>query len=174
MAKPWHRFTIRGLMIAVAVIAGSLALVVNHSEFFQLLIIVGIPLAGLIGLLLRVPRDRPGWRLGVQAAMLGWLIIAAGWLWARSVIWWFQHHEGLGAGVLLSSAHNYYEFLGLIAPMGVTAFCLAAHVLGLARACVRRGESQFVGCLFVFGYGAVLAIAYLLLFAALQIEYFFE
>jgi len=154
-------------MIAVAVIAGSLAVVLNHEEFLPLLIIVGIPLGGLIGLLRRVPPDQPGWRVGVQAAMLGWLIIAGGWLWARSVIWWFQHREGLRAVGVLSSAHK-YDFWGLTVPMGVTAFCLVGHVLGLARFRLRR--RQFVGCLFVFGYGAVLAIGYMLLFAALELE----
>jgi hypothetical protein len=156
-------------MIAVAVIAGSLAVVLNHTECLPLLIIVGIPLGGLIGLLRRVPPDRPGWRLGVQAVMLGWLIIAGGWLWARSVVWWLQHREGLPS-LGVSSLLDKYDFWWLRVPLGVTAFCLVAHVLGLARFCLRR--RHFVGCLFVFGYGTVLAVACMLLFVALELEVF--
>src|ERR1700722_8785418 len=87
------RFTIRSQMIAVAVIAGLLALLTAWTEFLPVLIVVGIPLAGSAGLLARVPPHRPRWRFLILTLMLGWIILGCGWLWARSAIWVFQRQE---------------------------------------------------------------------------------
>ena len=53
------RFTIRSLMIAVAPIAGMLAVLTRWKEFLPVLIVVEIPLVSLTGLLARVPHDGP-------------------------------------------------------------------------------------------------------------------
>jgi hypothetical protein len=167
MAIGRRQFTIRGLMIAVAVIAGTLGLALNQAELVPLLIIVGIPLGGLIGLPRRVPTDRPGWRIGVRAAMLGWVILAGGALWGQSLVWWFKHQEKLRGIGAFSYAHR-RDFWCLNVPLAATAFCLVAHVLGLARFC--RGRHQYVGCLFVTGYATALAVAFVLIIIVLELQ----
>ncbi len=75
------RFSIRSLMIAVAVIAGLLALLTAWTEFLPVLIVVGIPMVGSAGLLACVPPHRPRWRFLILTQMLGWIILGCGWLW---------------------------------------------------------------------------------------------
>ena len=95
------RFTIRSLMIAVAVIAGLLALLTAWTEFLPVLIVVGIPMASSAGLLARVPPHRPRWRFLILTLMLGWIILGCGWLWARSAIWVLEEGEGRGTSLTL-------------------------------------------------------------------------
>ncbi len=154
-------------MIAVAVIAVSLAVALNHWELLPLFVIAGIPVGGLIGLLRRVPPDRLGWRIGVRAAMLGWLMLGGGWLWAQSLVWWFKQQQKLHGVAARLYAHD-NEFWWLNVPLFVTAFFLIAHALGLARFC--WGRRQSVGCLFAFGYATALAVAYLLMVVSLEIQ----
>ncbi len=163
------RFTIRSLMIAVAAIAGLLAVFTRWAEILPVLIVVGIPLAGLIGLLGGVPPQRPTWRLAILAVMLGWIILGCGWLWARSAIWIFQRQAGsvLPAG---GAGAGYYEFWGLEIPMMVTGIGLVVDVLVLAIACVRRGLFGLV--LLVVGDAFALALGWFLLFILLEFEAF--
>lgn len=167
MGNQRPRFTIRGLMIAIAVVAISLAMALEHWELLPLVIIAGIPVGGLIGLHRKVPSDRPGWKLGVRAAILGWLILGAGWLWGQTFVWWFKQQEKLHGVVSLPSAHH-DGMWWLHVPLGTTAFFLIAHTLGLARFC--RGRGQAVGCWFAFGYASALAIAYLLMVVSLIVQ----
>jgi hypothetical protein len=167
MAPARRQFTIRGLMIAVAVIAVSLAVALNHWELLPLLLIAGIPVGGLIGLLRRVPRDRPGWRIGVRAAMLGWLMLGGGWFWAQLFVWWFKEQaklHGVGARSYVYDNRSWW----LNVPLFLTAFFLIAHALGLARLC--WGRRQGIGCLYAFAYAMALAVAYLLMAATLEIQ----
>jgi hypothetical protein len=167
MLRRRRQFTIRGLMIGIALTAGLLGLALNHSELLPPVIVVGIPLAGLIGLLRRVPTDRPGWRLGVHAAMLGWLILGAGWLCAQLLVWWCkQQANQRGTSMSTMTYNGVSVWLNLL--LFATAFCLIAHALGLARFCRDRRES--VGCMFALGYATALALAYLLMVVTLGIQ----
>jgi hypothetical protein len=162
-----RRLTIRSVMIGVAVIAVMLAAALKAWELLPLLVIAGIPIGGLIGLLREVPANRPGWRIGVRAAMLGWLILGAGWMWCQSLVWWFNEQRKLhGVTARLYVYDNKFWWLRI--PLGATAFLLIAHPLGLARFC--WGRRQAAGCLFAFGYGIVLTISYLLMVVSLVIQ----
>jgi len=169
MSRSRLRFTIRGLMIAVAVVAGILALLTTWRELLPVLILVGIPLSCLSGLLAQVPPQRPGWRFGILAAMLGLVILGGGWLWARSVISFFQRQEeSVALGALSRAAH--YRTLGLTIPSSVTAIGLAWNVLGLALLCAHR--RRFDLWLLVVAYAMALAFAWICLFAGLDFEAF--
>src|SRR5207248_10064868 len=106
----------------------------SDFELLPVLVLVGIPLAVLSGLLAQVPPHRPAWRFGILAVMLGLVILGGGWLWARSVIWFFQRQEGF---VALDGAGRgaLYRFFGLTIPSHLTAVCLVCDVLGLAIIC---------------------------------------
>ena len=86
---PQHRFnfTIRTLMITVVALGVLFAMLRDWRDFLPVFVLVVVPLAGLYGLRSRVPPDRPSWRFGVSAVMLGLIILGAGWLWARTLIW---------------------------------------------------------------------------------------
>ena len=163
------RFTIRTLMIAVLAVGGLLALLTVWVDLLPLLILVVIPLIGLSGLLARVPSQRPAWRFGISAVMLGLIILGGGWLWARSVIWYLQREQGFVA-IGTASRLADYHFWGLTIPSSVTAVCLTVDVLVLAVACVPRRRRSMI--LLVMAYALALAGAWVLLFADLELEAF--
>jgi hypothetical protein len=186
------RFTIRSLMIAVAVIAGLLALLTAWSEFLPVLIVVGIPMASSAGLLARVPPHRPRWRFLILTMMLGWIILGCGWLWARSAIWVFQQQEGT-VNLQRAARAAEYAFWGLGFPRMTTGLGLVVIVLVLAIDCARqglfspavRGRSMadykrriraFFGSfgvmLLVMGYAFALAFGWFLLFVMLSVGSF--
>ena len=169
MRRSRVRFTIRSLMIAVAAVAGLLAVFTTWSEFLPVLILVGIPLAGLSGLLAQVPPRRSSWRFGILAVMLGLVILGGGWLWARSAIWFFQWQAG---SVALDGASRgaHYRFWGLTIPMKMTAICLVWDVFGLSVVCAHR--RRFGILVLVVGYALALVFAYVILFAWLDFEAF--
>jgi hypothetical protein len=164
---PHIQFTIRSLMIAVALVAGLLATLLLCPDLLLLLIVVGIPLTGLSGLLARIPAHRPEWRRWIAAVMFGMIVLAVGWIWARGVIASFQRADGTYR--LGDSAD--IEFWGLIVPAAVTGISLIVYVLGLGITCALRGRLQLM--LPIVGYGLSLAAAWLCLFAALRIEFFY-
>jgi hypothetical protein len=163
------RFTIGNLMIAVALVAGLLALFTAWIELLPVAILVGIPLVSLSGLLARVPPHRPGWRFGILLVILGLVILGGGWFWARAALWIFQRQER--SFNLDGAAHaNYYGFWGLDVPMLVTAVGLVVDVLVLVIVCARRRRAGLV--LLVVGYAFALAFTWLSLFALLALEAF--
>jgi hypothetical protein len=153
------RFTIRSLMIAVAVIAGLLSVLTTWTEFLPVLILVGIPLVGLTGLLVRVPPQRPVWRLWIFTVMLGFVILGGGWLWARLAIGIFRWKTGSPR----LEGSGYYAKWGWGIPCMVTGICLIVHILVLAIACVDR--RRFGLFLLVVGYALAMALSWFLLFA---------
>jgi hypothetical protein len=188
------RFTIRSLMIAVAVIAGLLAVLTAWTEFLPVLIVVGIPMAGSAGLLARVPPHRPRWRFLFLTLMLGWIILGCGWLWSRSAIWVFQQQEG---SVSLKGAARAadYAFWGLGFPMMASGLGLVVIVLVLAIDCARQGLFSpalpggsmadykrriraffdlFGVVLLVMGYAFALAFGWFLLFVMLELLAFHD
>jgi hypothetical protein len=162
------KFTIRTLMIAVAALSGLLALLRDWLGLLPLYVVV-IPLAGLNGLRAQVPPQRPSWRFGILVVMLGFTILGVGWLWARSVIWYFQRQEGFDAIGSVSRA-GYYQLWGLTVPSGVTAVCLMVHVLYLAVVCVPRRRRSLLPL--VAAFALALAGAYVVHFADLEFEAF--
>jgi hypothetical protein len=163
------RFTIRSLMIGVALVAGLLAVLPFWREALMLALLIGVPLVGLRGLLAQVPRHRPTWRYGIATAMLGFVILGAGWLWAREVTWYFQRHEGFLA---LNSAHraHEHEFWCVDLPSTVTAVFLLLTVAALGAACVIRGRRDYLWI--VLGYALALTEVWFALFAYLEVEGF--
>jgi hypothetical protein len=156
------RFTIRSLMITVAVIAGVLAVLTEWTEFLPVFIVVGIPLVGLTGLLARVPSQRPAWRLWIFTVMLGFMILGGGWLWARFAIGYFQWKTG--SPTLQESA--YHQAWGLMIPSIVTATGLIVHGLVLVIACVDRRRTGLL--MLVVGYAFAMAMSWFLLFGLLN------
>ena len=84
-------------MLVVAATGVLSALLRDSRELLPVTVLVVIPLAGLVGLWTKVPPHRPSWRYGILAVMLGLVIRGMGWLWAGSVIWYFQRQEGFVA-----------------------------------------------------------------------------
>ena len=105
--------------------------------------------------------------LAVVVALL--VAFGGGWLWARSVIWFFQRQEG---SVALDGASRgaHYRFFGLTIPSNLTAVCLVWDVLGLAILCAHR--RRFDLWLLVVGYALALAFAWCFLFVSLDFEAF--
>jgi hypothetical protein len=163
------RFKIRSLMIAVGAVGGLLALLRDWSALVPVFVLVVMPLAGLTGLRNQVPAQRPSWRFGVSAVMLGLIILGAGWFWARSVVWYFQWKEGFEAigGAIRGEQ---YQFWGETIPSCVTGICLLAYILFLAVACTPRRRRVLLPV--VVAYALALAGAYVLLFAFLGLEAF--
>jgi hypothetical protein len=166
---PRVRFTIRTLMIAVLAVGGLLASLTVWADLLPLFILVVIPLTGLGGLIAQVPPQRPAWRLGISVAMLGLIILGGGWLWARSLIWYWQWEQGLVAIGAVSREANYH-FWGLTIPSRVTAICLMVVVLRLAVGCAPRRRRSLL--FLVAAYALALAGAWVLLFADLELEAF--
>ena len=166
------QFTIRNLRVAVAVAAGWLAVLLAGREILPGLVLLGLPLAGLFGLRARVPPQRPAWRFGILAVMLGPVILGGGWLWARCVIWSFQRETG---AIAIGSASRgaYYEFWGLTVPGAVTGMGLMAYVLWLAIRCMLpRRLGPFLLLPVVVAYAFVLAFGWFALFVPLAFEAF--
>jgi hypothetical protein len=156
-------------MIAVLIVACSLALLKKWPECLLVVVLLGIPLAGLSGLLGKVPPRRTSWRFGISAVMLGLIILGAGWFWGRSVLWFFERQEGLTA-VPGTSRSRHAELLGVTIPAIVTAFGLILNLLALADTCVTR--RRFGLLLLVAIYALMLTIAWCILFGVLNAEAF--
>jgi len=163
------QFTIRRLLSLVAIVAALLALLPLWREVLPIVIVVDIPITSLCGLLTEVPLERPSWRRCISAALLGVLILAGGWLWARLVIWHFQRLEGhvVIAGATL---RDDYPFWGLLIPSCVTGVCLVVYVSILACACIPRHRRDLLWL--VVGYAAYLSFAWSVLFGDLDLEAF--
>ena len=101
--------------------------------------------------------------------MLGLIILGVGWLSARSVIWSFQRHEGFDAIGGASRGRGYY-FWGMTVPSSVTGCCMLVDVLVLAVACTPRRRRGLL--VLVVPYALALAVAWVALFAFLEIEAF--
>ena len=155
-------------MIAVAVVAGLLAVLRFRRELLPVLIVVGIPMMGLYDLLAKVPRHRPAWRTWIAAAMLGYIILVAGWLWIRLAIGFFPRQQGSNA-IDGSGEEVIHQFWAFTLPGGVTAICLVVYMLGLAIACALRRPKLLP---LVMGYALALVVACTLLVATLAIEDF--
>jgi hypothetical protein len=154
-------------MIAVAIVAGLLAVFTAWIQLLPLVIFVGIPLAVLSGLVARVPPQQLSRRFWIQVVIVGWLILGIGWLWARAMLWFFQRQVGsqrLGSAFLA----GYYEFWGLKVPMMVTGICLVMNVLVLTIACASRRRAGLA--LLVAGNAYALAFVWSLLFISLHFE----
>ncbi len=166
-----HRtqFTIRSLMYLVAVVAGLLALVLLWRDLLPVVIAVIMPTACLSGLLGEMPQERREWRHWISAARLGLIVLGAGWLWARSVISYFQRQEGYVA-IGGASRGTHFEFWGLTLPSTATGICLVVYVSILVLACVPRRRRALLW--FVVAYAASLAVAWVFLFADLGFEAF--
>ena len=163
------KFTIRTLLITVMVLGVGFAVLRDWPVFLPIFVLVVIPLGGLTGLRAQVPPERPSWRFGISAVMLGLIILGVGWFWARSVIWYIQRQEGFEA-IGGASRGEAYQFWGLTFPRNVTASCLLAHVLGLAMACTPRRRRGLL--LIVAIYAVALSLSHFLLFAFLDFEAF--
>ena len=72
------QFTIKSLMIAVLIVACSLALFQKGPECVLVIVLLGIPLAGSSKLMGKVPPRRTSWRFGISAVMLGLIILGGG------------------------------------------------------------------------------------------------
>ena len=160
------QFTIRSVMIAVAVIAGLLAMLRLWREFLPILIVVGIPLTGLYKLLAKVPRNRPEWRTWITAAILGYVVLAAGWLWVRAAISFFQPEQG-SIAIDGSIGGADYEFWGLTPRARLTGICLAVYASGMAIVCAPRRRRKLLPL--VMGYALALAVLSSLLLACLAL-----
>ena len=154
-------------MIVVLIVAFSLALLTKWPECLLVVVLLGIPLAGLSRLLGKVPPRRTSWRIGISAVMLGLIILGAGWLWGRLVLWYFQRPERSG---VLAGPSRLPEFraLGVALPAVVSAFCLLLNVLALAETCVTR--RRFGLLMLVVIYAFMLAITWCILFGWLAHE----
>ena len=125
------QFSIRSLMIAVVVVACTLALLKKGPESLLVVLLLGTPLAVLSVVLARVPKRCSGQRFGISALMLGLIFLGAGWFSARSAIWVFQREAGTVA--LNSTIHaSSYRFFGVAMPAGATAFGLILNLIALA------------------------------------------
>ena len=116
-------------MITVMALGVVFALVRDWFDLWLVFVLVVIPLAGLTGLRAQVPPNRPSWRFGVSAVMLGLIILGVGWFWARSVTWYIQRQVGfqfIGGGPR-SGREN--EFWGLTVPFKVTGLCLLVYLV---------------------------------------------
>jgi hypothetical protein len=158
-------------MCLVAVVAGSLALLRIGLAMLPVVLAVLIPLIALSVLLQYVPGKRPSWRRGINAGRLGWLILGAGWLWARLIVSFFQKQEGL---VDISNARraDFYEFWGLTVPSVATGVCLIVYVIILAVSCISRRRPTLLWL--VGGYAVLLLISWFIVFVELVIEAFLD
>ena len=161
------QFTIRSLMIAVLIVACSLALLKKWPECLLVVVLLGIPLAGLSKLLGKVPPRRTSWRFGISAVMLGLIILGAGWFCGRLVLWFFQRQEGSRVLQGLSRTPD-YRFLGVALPAVVTAFGLILNLVVLADTCITRRRFDLL--LLVGVYALMLTIAWCILFGWLAHE----
>jgi hypothetical protein len=145
------------------------AMLRDWRVFLPIFVLVVIPLAGLFGLLAQVPPERPSWRFGISAVMLGLIILGVGWFWARSVIWYIQRQERFEA-IGNASRGEDYQFWGLTVPRNVTAGCFLAYLLGLASACTSRRRRGLL--LIVAAYAVALSLYHFLIFSFLYFEAF--
>ncbi len=141
----------------------------DWRDFLPVSVLVLVPLAGLYGLRSQVPPQRPTWRFGVSAVMLGLIILGASWFWARSLVWYAQRLERFEAiGNATRGAD--YQFWGLTLPRNVTGICLLVYIVLLAIACTPRRRRGLL--LVVILYALALAGAHFLLFIDLDLEAF--
>ncbi len=161
------QFTIRSLMIAVLIVACTLAMLKKWPESLLVVVLLGIPLGGLSKLLGKIPPRRTSWRFGISAVMLGLIILGAGWFAGRSALWFFQRNEGSTVLEEISRRPD-YRFLGVALPAMVTAFGLILNFLALAEICVTR--RRFGLLLLVVIYALLLTIAWCILFGVLGAE----
>jgi hypothetical protein len=163
------QFTIRSLMIGVLAVAGLLGLARVRPDLLPVVMLVGIPIVALVERLAHVPPHRPAWRVWIWAAVVGFVILGGGWLWARSATWYFQRQEGF---IAIGGAHRseYYQLWGSAIPCYVTGVGLVVCLPALILACVRRRRRGLLWL--ILPYAAWLAVAWLILFADLNFEAF--
>ena len=158
------RFTIRGLMIAVAAVAGVLGLLRTWPVLVMLLIVLVLLnlMPALIGLCVMWAQP-PGWRLhwrpGVAVGLQGAGILAAGWVWSL----WASGFPGGPAGSVGGGSLAW----GWTIPMATTGCGLAAFILRLVVACwkSRRGLVPLV----VF-YAWAMMVAWFITFFTLRTD----
>ena len=159
------RFTIRGLMIAVAAVAGLLALLRTWPVLLVLLCFLFLVnlLPALIGLCVVCAQPLGGgqhWRPGVVAGLQGAGILAAGWVWSLWV-------SGLPGGPAGSGGGGSLAW-GWTIPMAATGCGLAAFVMRLVVMCRRRRRYELVP-LVVF-YAWAMMVAWLATFLTLRTD----
>lgn len=130
------RFTIRGLMIAVAAIAGLLALLRTWPVLLLLAFVVLLAnlMAALVALYVactRAPGWTVPWRAGIIAGLQGAGILAAGWVWCLSAVHFLQPSDTL-------RWTEPTEFWGWKVPMAGTGLGLTAFVSRLVVICIKR------------------------------------
>jgi hypothetical protein len=170
MPVPRVRFTIRGLMIAVAAVGGLLAILRLSPVLLGGLLVLNIPTAviGLCVVMGRAPGRRSPGRSGIVTALQGALILAAGWAWSLVAIAFFQHR--VGAGAPEESRIAGFEFWCSTVPMTVTGVCLATFVLGIAVICILRRRQDLMPAVVAFAWA--MAVTWVLSFAFLKFGVF--
>jgi hypothetical protein len=157
MQGPRAQFTIRSLMIAVACVA------VLFAVWPVLPVILPVILLALISW------RRLGWRFVIVAFTPGFIVLGAGWFWARRMISSFQRREGFIA-IGAASRGAYYEYWGVTVPGRVTGLCLVALVASVLVVSAHRRRFDLLWA--TVGYAFAIAWAYLNLFAGLEFEAF--
>jgi hypothetical protein len=165
------RFTIRGLMIAVAAIGGFLAILRLSPVLLVAFLVLNIPTAviGLCVVMARAPGRRLPGRVGIVTALQGGLILVVGWAWSLTAIAFFQQRVNAGAPPE-DSRRTGYEFWCSTVPMTMTGLGLAAFVLGIAVICVLRHRSDLMPV--VAAYAWAMAVTWVLSFAFLKFGVF--
>jgi len=161
------QFTIRSLMIVVLIVACSLALLKKWPECVLVIVLLGIPLAGLSKLLGKVPPRRTSWRIGISAVMLGLIILGVGWFSARVATSILQRQEYSAVLVGARRARG-YRVLSVGLPAVVTALGLILNLLALTETCITR--RRFGLLILVALYAFMLTIAWCILFGFLAYE----
>jgi hypothetical protein len=170
MPSPRVRFTIRGLMIAVAAVVGLLGVFRTSPMVLFAFLALNVPgaLVCLAAALDRSPGPRVPWWAGIGAAAQGAAILGAGWLCAAMALSILLRQSG--AGAVAEGRKASAEFWGLLVPMAVTAIGLAAFVARIVAACASRRRHDLLPI--VLAYAWAIAVAWLLCFAVLGIETF--
>ncbi len=171
MPAPRVRFTIRGLMIAVAAIGGLLGMLRAFPVLpvlFLVLLLFNAPgvVVCLAVALARAPGRLVPWRAGIVTAAQGAAVLAAGWLCSALALSILLRQSGTEA--LAESRKASAEFWGLHIPMTVTAIGLAVFVARIVMICASRRRHDLMP--FVVIYAWAMAVAWLLSFTILGVE----
>jgi hypothetical protein len=164
------RFTIRGLMIAVAAVAGLLGLLHTRPVIWLPLLAASLLNIPTVLICLVVDHDRPRgqrmpWRRGIAIGLQGAGILAVGWVWSLWANAFFD--EGASPGIPIAAGQAARDrFWAVDVPMAATGLGLAAF-LRLVVLDVSRRRPELV--LIVAPYAWALALAWLFSFALLRL-----